>query len=112
MATTDDVEQSLQSLMERLDSADPPSGAIPDRAILCIVPDLGTAYRADVRDSRILAVEPADPKAHADVRITARSDELIAMIEGRLPVGPALLMRRVRVDASPADLMLLRRFFF
>ncbi|MFA5889428.1 MAG: alkyl sulfatase [Actinomycetota bacterium] len=111
MATTDDIEQSLRSLMDGLDQADPPPGSIPDRTILCIVPDLGTAYRAEIRDARILEVEAADPKSHADVRITARSDDLIAMIQGRLPVGPALLMRRVRVDASPADLLLLRRFF-
>lgn len=111
VASHDVVEQSLRSLAGSLESVDPPPGSVPERTILCVVPDLATAFWAELKDSRIQGLTVSEPTTHADVRITARSDDLVAMIEGRLSIAPALLSRRIRIDASPTDLLLLRRFF-
>ncbi len=90
-------------------SADP--AAIPDRTILCVVPDLNTAFFASMKSAKLAGLKQVAPNESADVRITARSDDLIALIDRRLNVGFAFLTGKVRVDASASDLMLLRRLF-
>ena len=46
-----------------------------------------------------------------DARITARSDDLIALIDGRLGVAYAFLTGKVKIDAPASDLMMLRKLF-
>lgn len=78
---------------------------------MCILPDLGTAFRSELKDSRFAGIEQVDVDVEAEVTITARSDDLIALIDGRLNVGFAFLTGKIRVDASTADLMMIRRLF-
>lgn len=97
--------------MKALAGASPDPASIPDRTILCVVPDLKTAFMAHMKKARLNGLKQVEPGAKADVKITARSDDLIGLIEGRTNVGFAFLTGKVRVDASASDLMLLRRLF-
>jgi len=94
-----------------LEDASPDPSGIPDRTILCICPDLKMAFKAEMKQARLTGLVQVETTEKADVRITARSDDLIALIGGRLAVGFAFLTGKVRIDASPRDLMLLRQLF-
>lgn len=94
-----------------LEGASPDPERVPDRTLLCVVPDLGTAFRAEMKKAKLKNLTQVAATEKADVRITARSDDLIALIERRLAVGFAFLTGKVRIDASPRDLMLLRQLF-
>lgn len=111
MATTEEVERALQSLMSRLDHASPDPGSIPDRSIKCVVPDLETAWLSRIVDARFDGIEVVPMGETADVTVTARSSDLVALIDGRLNVGFAFLTGKVRIDASTGDLMLIRNLF-
>ena len=84
---------------------------VPQRTILCVLPDLKTAYRAELKDSKLTGLKKAPTTTETDVRITARSDDLVAMIDGRLSVAFAFLTGKIRIEAPPKDLMMIRRLF-
>jgi predicted lipid carrier protein YhbT len=105
------VEAAITALAERLNGADVAEGSIPDRTLLCIMPDLSQAFRAQLSGGKLVGLSRANDKDAADVRLTAKSDDLVALIEGRMNVATAFLLGRVRVDAAPSDLMLLRKLF-
>lgn len=111
VATAFEVEQSLQSLVESLANANPEPGSIPDRTIVCAVPDIATAFRAVLRDARLRELAEVAIETEADVRITARSDDLVALVEGRLNAPLAFLTGKIRIDASSSDLMMIRQLF-
>lgn len=111
MASSEAVEQAIRTLMQKISGASPDPAAVPDRTILCVVPDLQTAFSAHTKGARLDGLTQVPSDSPADVRLTARSDDLIAMIDGRLNVGFAFLTGKVRVDAAPSDLMLLRKLF-
>lgn len=111
VATNTDVERSLKALVKTLANASPDPDSIPDRTILCVCTDINAAYWAELKSARLKGLTLAEPGRPADVRITARSDDLIALIEGRLNAGVAFLTGKVRVDATARDMMMLRRLF-
>ncbi|HEX9774850.1 MAG TPA: SCP2 sterol-binding domain-containing protein [Actinomycetota bacterium] len=108
MATAEEVEQSLYVLMERLHASGAEAHTIPDRSIICFVPDLETAFWTELKGARFYGLTEVEPGTVADARITARSDDLIALIDGRLHVGFAFITGKIRIDASAADLMMIR----
>lgn len=97
--------------MKALAGASPDPGSVPDRTLVCVVPDLQTAYWVQMKDAKLEGLRPATGNENADVKITARSDDLVALMEGRLNVAFAFLTGKVRVDAAASDLMLLRKLF-
>ena len=112
MATEAAVRAAIDALRARVNAARPEGSVdIPDRSILCIVPDLGTAFRTQLHQGKLGEIEPVATDAAADARLTARSDELVALLEGRSNVAAAFLLGRIKIDASPADMMLIRKLF-
>jgi predicted lipid carrier protein YhbT len=111
VATAAAVERAIRSMMKSLDDASPDPGTIPDRTVLCVLTDLDAAWSAELVDSRMLNLQKADPSERTDVRIKASSDDLIALIEGRLNIATAFLTGRVKIDASAVDLLRIRRLF-
>ena len=97
--------------MAALADADLESDAFPKRTIVCVVPDLQEAWRSTLKDAKLSAPKKVPMSEPGDVRITARSNDLIALIEGRLNVGFAFLTGKIRVEASTSDLMMIRRLF-
>lgn len=113
VAARSDVERTLRSLIGRLNDADPSAkGGLPaDRTIACVLPDLATCYRANLRKGRVSRPSPADEPEDGDVVFTVSSDDLMALAEGRLSLPAAVVTGKLRIDAGPRDLLLLRRMF-
>jgi hypothetical protein len=52
----------------------------------------------------------SEDEARAQVRLTVGSDDLLALVEGRLAVPMAVATGRLRVQANPLDLLRLGAF--
>lgn len=111
MADPAAVEAAITALAARLDGVAMDTGSLPERTLLCILPDLPHAYSAQLSKGKLIGLSKARASDAADVRLTAKSDDLVALIEGRMNVATAFLLGRVRIDAAPSDLMLLRKLF-
>lgn len=111
MATAAIVERTLKDLILRFHSADS-TPALPDRrTIVCVVPDVETTFLVEFSDGRLGTLKRIKQREAADVMVTVSSEDLLALAEGRLSVTGALFARRLRVQASMQDLLLLRALF-
>lgn len=113
MASRTEVEEKLTELIERLDASDQGARAIedslPERRIVALhVPDLDARYWTQMEGGRMGPLQRGD-RDGSDIRITAGSDDLVELIDGRGSLFSAYLAGRVRIDASFADLLRLRR---
>ena len=79
--------------------------------LACRVPDLGAAFHARLVDGRLVDIADGDdPKAK--IALTADSDDLIALVQGRLDVTRAVASRQVAIKANPFDLLKLRKLLY
>jgi predicted lipid carrier protein YhbT len=111
VATEAAVRTAIDALRARVNAATVADGAVPERSIICVVSDLGTAYRTELRHGKLSVIEVTQPTTEADARLTARSDDLVALLEGRLNVASAFLLGKVRIDATASDMLLIRKLF-
>jgi putative sterol carrier protein len=79
-----------------------------DRTIVCRVTDLQVAFRGRLVGGELLDVAEGD-NPDAKIKLSAASDDLIAMVDGKLDFAKALASRRVSVSANPFDLLKLRK---
>jgi predicted lipid carrier protein YhbT len=109
MASVDECRQALHDLAARLDANAETRGKLDfDRTLACRVPDLGAAFHARLIDGRLVDIADGDnPKAK--IALTADSDDLIALVQGRLDVTRAVAGRQVAIKANPFDLLKLRK---
>ncbi len=110
MATVDECRAALQSLAARMAAnAEQSRSRIDlDRTLACRVPDLGTAFHGRLTGGRILDLADGDdPKAK--LKLTIGSDDLLALVAGRLNAASAWASGRLKVDASELDLDKLRK---
>ena len=112
MATVQECAGALQSLADRLAAVDPDvrSRYVVSRTLSCHVSDLGVVFLATLTDDGIGELRRAEsPDAdQAQVRLTTGSDDLLALVDGRLSPPVAWATGRLRVQASPLDLLKLR----
>jgi putative sterol carrier protein len=105
MATIKDCRAALERLSEKLREVDEEERKQHafDRTLSCHVPDL------DVRleDGHITGIT-TDEAPKAQIRLTAKSDDLVAMTDGHLSFGQAWLSGKVKVEAGVRDLLKLR----
>jgi hypothetical protein len=78
-----------------------------DRTIVCRVTDLRVAFRGRLVGGELVDVAEGDDPT-AKIKLSAASDDLIAMVHGELDFAKALATRRVSVSANPFDLLKLR----
>jgi predicted lipid carrier protein YhbT len=79
-----------------------------DRSLACRVTDLDVAFHGRLTGGRLVDIADGDdPKAK--IKLTAASDDLVALLDGRLDVGKAVAARRVSISANPFDLLKLRK---
>lgn len=109
MASVDECRQALQDLAARLEAkADGPVKIDLERTLACRVTDIATAFHGRLTGGRLKDLADGDdPKAK--ITISATSDDLVALISGRLDVAKAIATRRVSLGASPFDLLKLRK---
>jgi predicted lipid carrier protein YhbT len=109
VATVEQCEAALRGLAERLASVDPETRKkyVVERTISCRIPDLGVIFRGRVDEAGLSDLEQVDEPA-AQVRLSASSDDLLALTEGRLGVPAAWATGRLKIEASVLDLLKLR----
>lgn len=112
MASVQQCEQALQSLADRLAAVDPDvrSRYVVTRTLACRVPDLDVTFLATLNDDGLEELrrhEGLDADG-AQVRLAAQSDDLLALVDGELSAPTAWATGRLKVQASPLDLLKLR----
>ena len=109
MATLEQCRTALERLSDRLagvDDEDRKQVAF-DRTLSCHIPDLDITFTGALRDGHLQDIS-SEPAPKAQIRLTANSDDLIAMTDGHLSFGQAWLSGRVKVEAGVRDLLRLR----
>ncbi len=111
MVSENECEAAVLSLVEMLAEVDPDIRAsyVLDRSVSVRVSDLDVTWSARLSLEGITDLTTAED-ARAQIRLTVASDDLIALTENRLAIGTAFATGRVRVQASPRDLLRLRSF--
>lgn len=111
MKTAEECRTALQKLAGRLAELSPAEREqyFGDRTISVTVPDLGITFVTVLRsgDDPVREAAPGDPPA--DIRMTANSDEVVALAEQPMNVARAWMSGRLKIEASVKDLFRLRR---
>jgi putative sterol carrier protein len=109
MATIEECRAALEELAQKLASAhaEVRQAAATDRSVSCHLTDLDTTFTGRLTDSRIElnGTEPGPPKQRADIRLAMSSDDLVAMVDGKLSFPKAWATGRVRLEAGLRDLI-------
>ncbi|WP_214107331.1 SCP2 sterol-binding domain-containing protein [Acrocarpospora catenulata] len=113
MATVEECRAALEKLVEQFDEISDEDRArhIVERRLSCRVTDLDVTFYGRIHPNGLDPFKDAPPEngRPAEVRLTIGSDDLIALVNGDLDMGRALLGGRVKIDASLGDLLRLRR---
>jgi predicted lipid carrier protein YhbT len=111
VASEAECDTALRRLADRLGSLDPDTRAkhLLDRTVSCRVPDLEVTWCGRLCEDGIVDVRH-DHTSRAQVRLTIHSDDLVALVDGRLAVPVAVATGKIRVQASPFDLLRLSAF--
>lgn len=113
MASKEEVEEKLTVLIDRLgedqEAARALGRSLPHPRTLSLhITDLDVWYTTELAEGLLSPLVEEKPDG-ADIRITAKSDDLIGMIEGGVNLLAAVTSGRVRIKASFSDLLALRR---
>lgn len=112
MASVQECESALLALVDKLAAVDPDVRAkyVVTRTLSCRVPDLDVVFLATLNDEGIemLRCSEDGSTGGAQVRIAADSDDLLALLDGQLSAPVAWATGRLKVQASPLDLLKLR----
>jgi len=109
VATVEECRAALTRLTENMArNADEVRGkANLDRSMACRVTDLKIAFRGRLVGGELVDVTEGD-NPDAQVALSATSDDLIALVDGKLDFLTAMLTGRVSIRANPLDLLKLR----
>jgi alkyl sulfatase BDS1-like metallo-beta-lactamase superfamily hydrolase len=111
VATVEQCEEAMHRLAERLAQNDPSrQNQGFDRTMSCTLSDLDVTFTGRLKDGQLLDIRQAS-KRDAQVRLTMSSDDLIALVDGKLKMASAWATKRVKVEAGVRDLMKLRSIF-
>ncbi|MFE9425847.1 SCP2 sterol-binding domain-containing protein [Kitasatospora sp. NPDC006697] len=112
MADPDECRAALEQLSRNLSVADGKvrSAAALDRSLSCRLTDLDLTFTGTLRGGRIEDVvqSPGAPDGKAAIRLTMTSDDLVALVDGRLNFAKAWAAGRVKLEAGIRDLLRLR----
>jgi hypothetical protein len=112
MANPEECRAALEKLSQNMAKADGNvrNAAAVDRSLSCRLTDLDLTFTGVLRDGRIqeVAQSPGAPTRKADIRLTMTSDDLVALVDGRLNFAGAWAGGRVRLEAGIRDLLRLR----
>ncbi|GAA2806945.1 SCP2 sterol-binding domain-containing protein [Kitasatospora sp. CM 4170] len=112
MANAEECRTALEQLSRNLarSTGDVRKAAALDRSLTCRITDLDLTFSGRLRGGRIEDVTeaPGPPAAKAEIRLTMTSDDLVAMVDGRLNFASAWATGRVKLEAGFRDLLRLR----
>jgi predicted lipid carrier protein YhbT len=111
MASLDECEAAIASLVAMLDALDPKlrDKAVLQRSVSCRITDLEAIFVGQLRDGNLHDLRRSN-SPRAQVRITVSSDDLVRLTRGELDPGSAWAQGRLKVDANVLDLLRLRSF--
>jgi predicted lipid carrier protein YhbT len=106
VASEADCDKALRSLVDLLARVDPDvrSKFVLDRSVSCKVHDLGVTWSARLCDDGLLDLTTGDD-GRAQIRLSVGSDDLLALVEGRQAFPSAFATGKLRVQASPLDML-------
>lgn len=111
MPTVEQCEQALHVLADRLAASESSRRKISfDRTMTCSIRDLNVVFAGRLKDGHLIDIAPTSSR-DAQVRLAMSSDDLLALVDGRLKMASAWATGRVRVNASIGDVLKLRKFF-
>jgi hypothetical protein len=113
MATAEDCRKALETLLGRIANMNPADRAanFPERTVSARVPDLGLLFVSRLGPDGADPIEEAQPGSKpAQVRFTAKSDDLVWIAEDPARFARAWLTGKLKVEASFFDLLQLRKF--
>lgn len=117
MASVDDCRLALAGLSARLQGVDDGirTRSAPDRTLSLRVSDLDITFSGRIHDGSLTDVaangDVDGDGEKAQLRLQCSSDDLLAMTDGSLNPAAAWAAGRLRIDASPLDLLRLRSLF-
>lgn len=111
MASEQECSAAFRTLAQMLAALDPDvrSKYALDRTVSCRVTDLGITWSARINADGIEGLTTQD-ESKAQVRLTVGSNDLLALIENRLALRTAFATGKLRIQASPFDLLRLGAF--
>jgi hypothetical protein len=111
MTTAEECRTALQKLVGRLSELSPTERDkyFGNRTISVTVPDLRVTFVSVLGAGDDLVREAAPGEPPADIRLTAKSDEVVALAEQPMNIARAWMSGRVKIEASVKDLFRLRR---
>jgi predicted lipid carrier protein YhbT len=106
LASEAECEKALRSLVDRLADVDPEIRGrfVLDRTVSCKVSDLGLTWSARLCDDGLVGLTTGD-ESKAQIRLSVSSDDLVALVEGRQAFPSAFATGKLRVQASPMDML-------
>lgn len=111
MATVEQCEEALQELADRLAASESSRRQIGfDRSLTCTIRDLDVIFAGRLKDGQLVDVGRTTSR-QAQIRLAMNSDDLLALVDGRLKMASAWATGRVKVDAGVRDLLKLRSIF-
>ncbi|MBC6463395.1 SCP2 sterol-binding domain-containing protein [Actinomadura sp. HBU206391] len=112
MANEDECRTALAQIAARLADVDKKDFAehVVERTISCRIPDLGLAFETRIHEGGLDPFERTENAKAAQVRVTANSDDLVAMANDGLNVAKAWATGRLKIEANIFDLLRLRKF--
>ena len=109
MASVDECREALLKLDARMDeNADAGNKIDLDRTLATRITDHQVAFHGRLTGGRLVGIADGDDPA-AKIVLTANSDDLVAMIDGREDITRLLAARRISIRANPFDLLKLRK---
>ena len=113
MATAEQCRKALERLAARISELDAGSRSehLRDRTLSCRVPDLGVTFRTRLSPAGADPITQDDDAPPAQVRFTAKSDDVIAVTDNPGSFLTAWVTGRLKVEGNILDLLHLRKLF-
>jgi putative sterol carrier protein len=110
VASAAECEQALHALAARM--AENPGRGGPNRSLTCTLRDLSVTFAGKLESGQLTDIQQSDGDGkRGQIALTMTSDDLLEMVAGDLNVASAWASGRVKIDASPMDLIRLRSIF-
>jgi putative sterol carrier protein len=109
MATVEECEAAMHMLAARLRSPDAAEtrGKMIDRSVSCHLTDLDVTFTGRLTGGDITGIHRSE-RPDGQIKLAMSSDDLLALVDGRLHFAKAWASGRLKVDASVFDLLKLR----
>lgn len=110
MATVEECRNAVEELAERMHGSGQ-KASMADRTLSCHIPDLDVTFSGVLRAGQLADITAEPQPERAQIRVTANSDDLVALVAGELDMAKAWLTKRVKIQASMVDLVKLKSMF-